>query len=75
MVAHAIFLRIGVVGMRGAEHLAHVVVIAGVLVLVAHNEADRAACRLTLEDTAEQFHVVCLIACRRNVALTRAPTV
>ena len=45
------------------------------LVRVAHNEADRTACRLALEDTAEQFHVVCLIACCRNVALTRTPTV
>jgi hypothetical protein len=46
-----------------------------VLILVAHDEANGTARGFTLEDTAEQFHTVGLVACRRDIALTRAATV
>ena len=40
------------------------------LVGIAYDEADRTACRLPLEDTAEQFHLVGFVARCCNLALS-----
>ena len=68
-------LIIGVVGMRGTEEAAHVLVVLRVLVVVAHDEPDGAACGFAFEDAAEQFHLVGFVARRGDVALSGAPTV
>ena len=43
MVADTIFIIIGVVGMRGAEQTAHILIVLRMLVLVSDDEADGAA--------------------------------
>ena len=75
MVAQAVLAVVGVVGMRRAEQRAHLLVVLRVLVLVAHDEADGAACRLAFEHAAEQFYVVSLLSAGGNVALARSAAV
>ena len=75
MVADAVFLLIGVVGMRGTEHVAHVLVILRVLIGVAHDEADGTARRLTLEDATEQFHLIGFLARGCDLALSRTTAI
>ena len=75
MVADAVFLLIGVVGMRGTEHVAHVLVVLRVLVGVTYDEADGTARRLTLEDTAEQFHLIGFLTRGGDLALARTTTI
>ena len=70
MVADAVFLLIGVVGVRGTEHVAHILVVLRMLVGVAHDEADGTARRLALEDPAEQFHLIGFLSRRRDLALS-----
>ena len=72
MVAYAVFGSIGIVGVRGTEHVAHVLVVGTVLVGVPHHEAYGATRGTALKDTAEDFHTVLLLACRGETALPRA---
>ena len=60
MVADAILLLIGIVGVRRAEDVAHIVVVGGALVGIADNEAYGTSRRLSLEHSAEQLHTVSL---------------
>ena len=62
MVAYTVFLLIGVVGMRGTEYVAHVLVVLRVLIGVAYDEADGTACRFALKDATEQFHLIRFLA-------------
>ena len=71
MVADTEFLRIGEVGMRRAIDVADVFVVVGVLVLVPYNKADGASGGLTLEDTREEFHLVCFLSAGGELRLTR----
>jgi len=75
MIAHTIFMMIGVVGMGGAEQTAHVLVVLRVLVGVAYDEADGAACGFALEDTTEQFYLIRFLARGGDAALSWTTTV
>ena len=75
MVADTVFLMIGVVGVGGTEQTAHIFIVLRVLVLVAHNEADGTACRLSFKNTAEQFHLIRLLARGGDLALSWSTTV
>ena len=75
MVADAVFLEISIVGMRGTEHVAHVLIVLRMLVGVAHDEVDGTARRLTLEDTTEQLHLIRFLARGRDLALSWATTI
>jgi hypothetical protein len=44
------------------------------LIGIANNETNRSACGLTLEDTAEQFHLVFFLSSSGQHALTRFTT-
>ena len=61
--------------MRGSEHVAHVVVVTGVLVGVTHYEADGTACRHAFEDATQQFYLVFFLTRCRDFALSRTATV
>ena len=71
MVANAIFLFISIIGMRGTEYIAHILVVLAVLICVANEEADGCTCRLALEDAAQQLHFILLLASRCESALPR----
>ena len=43
--------------------------------IVTYDEADGAACRFAFKHAAEQFHLVCLLARGRYLALSRSATV
>ena len=75
MVADAVFLELGVVGMRGTEHAAHILVILRVLIGIAYDEADGTARRLSLEDTAEQLYLIGLLTRSCDLALSRTTAV
>src|SRR5574344_203546 len=75
MVAHAVFGSVGVVGMRGAEHIAHILIILRVLIGVAHDKTDGAACGFAFEHSTKQFHLVGFLPARRDCTLSRTATV
>ena len=75
MVADAILLPVGEVGVAGAEHLAQVLVVVGVLIGIAYQEADGLPRRLSLEHAAKQFHLVGLLPGCGQSALARAASV
>ena len=75
VVADAVFLPVGEVGMTGTEHVAKVVVVVAVLILVADDEADGLTGRLALEHAAQHLHLVCFLASGSQSALTRLATV
>ncbi len=56
--------------MRGTEQVTHVVVVARVLIGVADDKTDGAACRHPFEDTAEQFYLVWLLTGCGDTALS-----
>ena len=56
--------------MRGAEQLAHIVIVARVLIGISDHETDRASCRFPLKHTTKQFHLVCFVTSSRNTALS-----
>ena len=70
MVAQAVFLKIGVVGMRGAKQLTHVVVVVGVLVGIAYDKTNGRTRRQSFEDATEQLHLVSFLPLCGNAALT-----
>ena len=75
MITLAVLGRICIVGMGGAEHFAHILIVLGVLVGVAHNKSDRATCRFTFEHATEQLKLVSLLTACGYRALTWATTV
>ena len=75
MVADAVFLEIGVVGMRGTEYVAHILVVLRVLIGVTHDEADGTTRRLALEDPTEQFHLIGFLARGRDLTLSWATAI
>lgn len=62
MVAQTVFHRVGVVGMRRAEEVAHIIVVGGVLVGILDNETYGLACGKSFENARKDFHAVFLIA-------------
>ena len=75
VVADTIFIIIGVVGMGRTEQTAQVLIVLRVLVLVPDDESDGTARRLPFKDAAEQFHLVCFLPRRSDMALSRTATV
>ena len=71
VVAQAVAGLVGIVGMRGAEYVAQVVVVGRVLVLIAHDETDGAAGGAAFEYAREYFHAVGLAARGGQGALSR----
>ncbi len=69
MVANTILFMVGIVGMGGSEEASEVLVVLGMMVGVAHDEADGGAGGLSFEHAAQQFHTVCLLARSGEVAL------
>ena len=69
VVAYAIFCSIGEVGVRGTEHVAHVLVVLAMVVRVSHDKADGATRCLALEYATEDFHLVGLVACGGQLTL------
>ena len=74
MVAYAVFLEIGVVGVGGAKQPAHIVVVVGVLIGIAHDETDGRTRGAPLKDAAQQFHLVGFLALRGDAALAGSAT-
>ena len=75
MVADAIFLMIGVVGVGGTEQTTQVLIVLRVLILVPDDEPDGASRRLPFKDAAEQFHLVCFLSRCGDMALSRTAAV
>ena len=69
VVADAVLDLVGVVRVRGAELLLHLVVGAGAGVGVAHKHRERRAGRAPLEEPGENFDLVLLLARRDEIAL------
>ena len=69
MVANAILGGIGIVGMRGTEHVTHVLVVGTVLVGIPYHEANGATGGAPFKYSAEQLHLVLLLACCGKTAL------
>lgn len=74
MVADAVLLVICVVGVRRTEEATHILVVLGVLVGVAHEEADRTARGLALEDAREEFYLICLLTASGDGTLSGTAT-
>lgn len=70
MVADAIFGCIGEVGMAGAEQIAHVLIVGGMLVGIVHHKADGLAGGAPFKRSAEYLYPVGLLACRGEPALS-----
>ena len=70
MVANAVFLMIGVVGVGRTEQTTQVLIVLRVLVLVPDDESDGTARRLPFKDAAEQFHLVCFLSRCGDMALS-----
>ena len=62
MVAYAILIIIGIVGMRRTEQASHVLIVLRVLVGVAYFETDRCSRTLAFEHTTEKLHLVGFVA-------------
>ncbi|SUS07599.1 hypothetical protein DF3PB_470010 [uncultured Defluviicoccus sp.] len=75
VVADAVFGRVGEVGVRGTEFLAHLRVGLGPLVAVAHQHGQRLAGRATLEDAGQKLDRIGFLARRGDVALSRPAAV
>ena len=75
MVADAILVVVGEVGMGRTEQTAHVLIVLAVLVGVADKEAYWGAGRLAFEDAAEKLDLVGFLAVGGYVALTWASAV
>ena len=74
MVADAVLLLVGEVGMRGTIDVPHLLVVLAVLVGVADEEADGRARRSAFEDAAQQLHLVGFLAGRSEMALAGLAT-
>ena len=76
MIAEAVFLPVGVVGMSGTATVAQGVIILAAVVAVANEKGDGCAQRRTVEESAQPFHLVGFTAWRgvgrRGIAF--APT-
>jgi hypothetical protein len=72
MVSDAVFLGVGEVGVRRPKHLQHVVIVFGVLVSVEHHKADGHSRGLTVEHSAQQPHLIGLVARCGHLALSRS---
>ena len=72
VVAQSVFLEISIIGMRRAEHVAQIVVVAGVLIGVSNDETDGRTGRTALKHAAEQLNLVGLFARRGDAALARS---
>lgn len=70
MVAYAILACVCEVGMGRAEYRAHIVVVVGVLVGIAHDKPNRAAGRLAFKHSAEKLYLVGFVACCGYLALS-----
>ena len=70
-VAESVFLRIGVIGMTGAEGLGDIAVILAALVLIADQQADRRASGLALEDAGENLDGIRLTTLRHMTRRSR----
>ena len=75
MVAQTIFAEICVVGMARAESVAQVVVIVGMLVFVAHEKPDGAACGASFKNARQQFDAVSFFSRSGEFALSRPASV
>ena len=71
MVAQAILLLIGEIGMRGTIHIAQVIVIGRMLTGVAHKKADGSTRGAALEDTREELHLIRFVATGGHCTLSR----
>ena len=60
MIADAVLLPVGVVGVAGTESFGNVAVVLAALVLVADQQRDRRAGRFALEHAGENFHRIWL---------------
>lgn len=69
MIAETIFDIIGVVSMRGTEHVAQVVVVAAVLILVADNETDGCTGGDAIHGSRQQLYAVCFLTCCSETTL------
>jgi hypothetical protein len=61
--------------MPGPEHVLDLVIRFRTLVGIADDHADRHSGRPSLEDTAQHFDTVCLLARRRHSALSGPPAI
>ena len=58
MIADAVFLPVGVVGMAGPELFGDIAVVLAALILVADQEGDRRPRGVALEHAGENFHLI-----------------
>ena len=75
MVAYAILLMIGEIGVRRTEQTAHVLIVLRMLILIAHLKTDRGSGRFAFEHTTQKFYLVSFLSGRSDVALSRASAV
>ena len=75
VVAHAVLLRVDVVGVAGSEHVLERGVVARARVSAAHDHRDRRAERHALEHAAHELDPVGLLALRRQRALAGPPAI
>ena len=75
MIAYAILLVIGEIGVRRTEQTAHVLIVLRMLILVAHLKTDRGSGRFAFEHTTQKFYLVSFLSGRSDVALSRASAV
>lgn len=61
--------------MRGAEHIAHVVIVRRVLILVAHEKTYGAASSSSFKHARKKFHAIAFFACCGQCALSRLTSV
>lgn len=74
MIAKTVFLCIGIVSVTWTEEVADVLVIARVLVVVAHLKTDRSTRGLAFKDTRENFYMILLLTTRSDGRLTGTTT-
>ena len=72
MVAYAVFLCVGEIGMRGTEHVFHVVVISRMLVGVPYHEPNGASRRHSLVDARKELYGIGFLTSRSQGRLPRA---
>ena len=60
--------------MRGTENIAHILVVATVLICIANNEPDWTTGRLSFEHPRKHFHAIRFIPGCRNATLSGAAT-
>ena len=75
IVTEPILLCISEIGMGRTEHIADIGIIVGMLVGVAHQETNRASCRLAFEDTRQQLHLITFLSASGDAALSRTTTI